>query len=80
MKKVLIISLLLIVSSSLLAQSADSLFVQANKLYQQERYVEALSIYEEISSNNLESDDLYYNMANAYYKTNKVAPAVYYYF
>jgi tetratricopeptide (TPR) repeat protein len=63
----------------LLAQSVDSLFVEANKLYQQEKYVEALLLYDEINTNNLESDDLYYNMANAYYKTNQVAPAVYYY-
>ncbi len=78
MKKLFTI-LVLIISSTLLAQSADSLFVEANKLYQQEKYVEALSLYELISTSKLESDDLYYNMANAYYKTNQVAPAVYYY-
>ena len=78
MKKLITI-LVLIISSTLLAQSADSLFVEANKLYQQEKYVEALSLYELISTSKLESDDLYYNMANAYYKTNQVAPAVYYF-
>ena len=71
--------LLLLITSSLLGQSADSLFVEANKLYQQEKYVESLSLYEQIKEGSLESDDLYYNMANAYYKTNKIAPAVYYY-
>jgi tetratricopeptide (TPR) repeat protein len=71
--------LLILITNTLLAQSADSLFVDANKLYQQEKYAEALSFYEQISNSKLESDDLYYNMANAYYKTNQVAPAVYYY-
>jgi len=79
MKRILFIALLILISGSALAQSADSLFVEANKLYQQEKYVEALSLYEQIRGNNLESDDLYYNMANAYYKTNKVAPSIYYY-
>jgi len=71
--------LLLTISSSLLAQSADSLFVQANKLYQIEKYEEALAIYKEIENSSVQSDDLYYNMANAYYKTNQVAPSIYYY-
>jgi len=70
-----ILSLLLSVST--LAQSADSLFVQANKLYQQEQYAEAINLYEQIASFDLESDDLYFNMGNAYYKTNQVAPAIY---
>ncbi|VAV83911.1 Aerotolerance protein BatE [hydrothermal vent metagenome] len=61
------------------AQSLDSLFVTANKLYQQESYDEALSLYQEIENNNVESAALYYNMANIYYKTNQVAPSIYYY-
>ncbi len=75
-----IFSILLFLAANLiLAQSADSLFVEANKLYQQENYVESLTLYEQIEAGNLASDDLYFNMANAYYKTNKVAPSVYYY-
>lgn len=68
-----------LLSGLLVAQTADSLFVQANKLYQQENYAEAIATYEQIAANQLESDDLYYNMANTYYKMNQVAPAVYYY-
>ncbi len=78
MKRILTI-LLFLTTNLVLAQSADSLFVEANKLYQQEKYVESLSIYEKIEEGNMASDDLYFNMANAYYKTNKIAPAVYYY-
>ncbi len=61
------------------AQSADSLFVKANKLYQLEKYDEALKLYQEIENREFESDALYYNMANIYFKTDEVAPSIYYY-
>ena len=63
----------------MLGQQVDSLFTKANKLYQQEKYSEAITIYKQIEEQELQSDDLYYNMANAYYKMNQVAPAIYYY-
>ncbi|MCF6297051.1 MAG: tetratricopeptide repeat protein [Flavobacteriaceae bacterium] len=61
------------------AQNLDSLFVQANKLYQQESYLEALKLYQEIENGNVESDELFFNIANVYYRTNQVAPSIYYY-
>ena len=61
------------------AQSPDSLFVQANKSYQQEDYLKALELYNEIENQNVISGELFYNMANVFYKTNKVADAIYYY-
>lgn len=61
------------------AQTQDSLFNSANKLYQQERYMEALEKYQAIEKLNLESAALYFNMANIYYRTNQVAPSIYYY-
>ena len=62
-----------------LAQSPDSLFSDANEMYRQEEYAEALKTYEEIESMGLESWALYYNMGNIHYRMNKVAPAIYYY-
>lgn len=61
------------------AQTPDSLFVAANKSYQQENYMEALEAYQKIEQLDLQSADLFFNMANIYYKTNQVAPAIYYY-
>lgn len=61
------------------AQVADSLFVEANELYRQEKYAEALKTYEEIENMELESWALYYNMGNIHYRMNQVAPAIYYY-
>lgn len=60
-------------------QSLDSLFVHANNLYKQENYTEALEIYQDIENKNVESAELYYNMANVYYRTNQVAYSIYYY-
>jgi len=73
------ISILSLSGSVALAQVPDSLFASANKLYQQERYIEALEQYQSIEKMELESASLYFNMANIYYRTNQVAPAVYYY-
>jgi tetratricopeptide (TPR) repeat protein len=61
------------------AQVPDSLFVEANRSYQQENYTEALGLYQNIEKLDLQSADLYFNMGNIYYKTNQVAPAIYYY-
>jgi tetratricopeptide (TPR) repeat protein len=61
------------------AQSPDSLFVEANELYRQEKYLDALNNYQAIEKQGLESASLYFNMANVYYRSNQVAPAIYYY-
>lgn len=60
-------------------QEPDSLFNAANKLYQQEKYQEALEGYQQIEKQGMESAELYFNMGNIYYKTNQVAPSIYYY-
>ncbi len=73
------ISLLSFSGGGVQAQTPDSLFTSANKLYQQEKYIEALDQYQKIEKQDLESVSLYFNMANIYYRTNQVAPAVYYY-
>ena len=71
--------LLSVSSGQLWAQVPDSLFAAANKSYQQEKYMEALESYQKIEKQDLKSAALYFNMANIYYKTNQVAPAVLYY-
>ena len=58
------------------AQQSEDLFKTANGLYQKEQYSDALLKYKEIEEHQLTSDALFYNMANAYYKLNKIAPAL----
>ena len=76
---IVFIILLSLSGGQLEAQVPDSLFAAANKSYQQEMYMEALEGYQNIEKLGMKSADLYFNMANIYYKTNQVAPAVYYY-
>lgn len=77
MKKFLF--LLLIIANVTAAQNAEELFVNANDLYKNEKYDEAIKLYEQIENKDLISSELYYNLGNAYYKLNKVGPSIYYY-
>jgi len=54
-------------------------FDQANQTYKTENYQQAIDLYEEIITSGKHSAELYYNLANAYYKLNKIAPSIYNY-
>ena len=58
-----------LISFSCLAN--DSIFNSANNDYSNQNYKQAIEKYELIVTNNLESSELYYNLANSYFKTNK---------
>ena len=60
-------------------QEVDSMFVSANRFYQQEEYGKALTLYQQIEAADYGSWALYYNMANIYYRMNEIAPSIYYY-
>ena len=75
----LFIGLFLFMIQFVFSQNANSYFVEGNKLYQQEKYSQAIDNYLKVIKQGKQSEDVYYNLANAYYKTNKVAPAIYYY-
>jgi tetratricopeptide (TPR) repeat protein len=51
-------------------------FRQAEDLYQQERYVEAIEIYESIRASGVEDGVLYYNLGNAYFKAGRLGFAI----
>jgi tetratricopeptide (TPR) repeat protein len=74
MKKILY--LLLFSSQILLAQNG---FEAANTLYKTGNYKDAILEYESILDGKKQSSELYFNLANCYYKLNKVAPAIYNY-
>lgn len=54
-------------------------FESGNKLYENEKYADAATAYENVLSSGKHSSALYFNLANAYYKQNKVALAIYNY-
>lgn len=74
---------LLVLSFSLSQLSAQSnameKFEMANKLYQQEEYKKATNLYKELLQEKFVSEDLHYNLANSYFKTKKIAPAILHY-
>ena len=78
MKKIIAL-LLFFTSTILLAQTADEMFTNANTLYKEGKYQEAVKLYEDIVASKNVSSELYYNLGNGYYKVNKVAACIYNY-
>jgi tetratricopeptide (TPR) repeat protein len=78
MKQVIVL-LLFLISTIISAQTADELFANANTLYKNGKHQEAIKLYEKIETAGNVSSELYYNLGNAYYKLNKVAPSIYNY-
>lgn len=74
MKKLFIA--LLFFSLNLFAQSPEQLMNEANKLYQQQNYEQAIEIYNKVLSQGYESSVLYYNLGNAYFKEGKLGYAI----
>ncbi len=77
MKKFLILAVLIIGFSSF-AQNME-LFEQGNTLYNNGKYQEAIKNYESILDTEVHSAELYFNLGNAHYKLNHIAPSIYYY-
>lgn len=57
----------------------DLLFEEANTLYNEEKYAEAIDKYESILESGNHSPELYYNLGNANYRLNNIAPSIFYY-
>ncbi|BAO75350.1 tetratricopeptide repeat protein [Winogradskyella sp. PG-2] len=75
-----IIVIVLICCSSLLGFTQnDKVFEQANALYNESKYAEAIDKYESILNSDTHSAELYFNLGNANYKLNNIAPSIYYY-
>lgn len=75
---IIVLSLLLCCGSSAPAQE-ESIFNKATAAYNQGKYEEAISYYEEILKGGKHSAALYFNLGNAHYKKNEIAPSIYYY-
>ena len=73
------LSLILVFLFSFNLYGNDSLFVSANSDYANQEYNAAIKKYNLILSSNLESPELYYNLANSFFKKNEIHQAIYYY-
>jgi tetratricopeptide (TPR) repeat protein len=66
---------LLLLLQSAFTTPADA-FQKAEALYQQERFSEAIDIYESIRASGVEDGALYYNLGNAYFKSGRLGLAI----
>tara|TARA_B100001142_G_scaffold323207_1_gene372822 strand:- start:5799 stop:6527 length:729 start_codon:yes stop_codon:yes gene_type:complete len=73
------LALILFAILSINTYANESLFNKANQLYSQEKYHNAILLYDSIISNGLESSEIYYNLGNCYYKKSDWANAIWYY-
>ncbi len=58
------------------ADEGGRLLAQANEMYMQGKYADAIAVYQKILTNGFESGELYYNLGNAYYKSGDIAHAI----
>ncbi|WP_370477548.1 SH3 domain-containing protein [Tamlana flava] len=76
--KQLVYILVFLLTTFCVAQN-QSTFEKANALYNEGKYAEAIDNYKAILNSGVQSADLYFNMGNAHYKLNNIAPSIYYY-
>jgi tetratricopeptide (TPR) repeat protein len=77
MKRLIFIFLVFV---SALAQAQNpTLFEEANEAYANDDFETAIAKYQEILENGETSVAVYYNLGNAHYKLNNVAPSIYHY-
>ncbi|WP_452220087.1 tetratricopeptide repeat protein [Lacinutrix salivirga] len=69
---------IMLISTFLFAQN-NTLFEQGNILYNNGDYDQAIKKYESILETDEHSAEVYFNLANAHYKLNNIAPSIYYY-
>jgi tetratricopeptide (TPR) repeat protein len=61
------------------AFAQEESLMKAEEAYIQENYTKAIEQYKDILKTYGEAAGVYYNLGNAYYKANKIAPAIVYY-
>ena len=74
------VTILLFYCFSLIGFSQNNqIFEEANALYNNGKYAEAIDKYKSILDSDMHSAELYFNLGNANYKLNNIAPSIYYY-
>ena len=57
----------------------DSVLLQAEQYYQQNEFSKAIAEYQSLTDSGLTSAELFYNLANAYFKNHDIKSAILYY-
>ncbi len=76
MKKILFLIPTILFCEASAFSDANADFISANDLYAQQKYEDAAEAYEKILENEFQSAELYFNLGNAYYQLNDIAPAI----
>ena len=71
--------ILILFSSNAFAQNIDEIFFNANNYYNNSKYLESINVYESILAEGWESNNLYYNLGNAYFRQNMIGQAIWAY-
>lgn len=75
----LVVTVFMLTAIFTTAQTPEQLFEQGNSHYANGQFQEAIDAYGKVLDANQESAAIYYNLANAHFKLNNVAPSIYYY-
>ena len=79
-KRIFYLLLILVLPlSSFGNDDVNALFKQANKFYTRANYPEAIKAYQQILADGYQSATVYFNLGNAYYKSDSVSSALLYY-
>ncbi len=60
----------------LFSQNWEEVVEQANAAYQAENFEQAVSLYDSVLNGGQESANLYYNLANSWFKLGKIGPSI----
>lgn len=75
----ILLAILMLLCTLFLQGQGDALFNRGTEAYNEGDYNKAIENYLKILENGEHSAELYYNLGNAYYKLNQIAPSIYYY-
>ena len=70
---------LILFYTNVLTQNIDERFFNANNYYNSSKYLESINVYESILADGWESNSLYYNLGNAYFRQNMIGQAIWAY-
>ena len=79
MKKILSTLIFSFIISFSLFANADNTFEQANNLYNDGEYKQAIKLYDSLINSNITSSNIYYNIGNSYFKLDDIPNAILYY-
>ncbi|QIE60029.1 tetratricopeptide repeat protein [Rasiella rasia] len=71
--------ILVVLTGTLGWSQNNALFEQGKEHYKNDKFQEAINSWEKVLANGKHSSSLYFNLANANYKLNKVGPSIFYY-